>query len=64
MNYKFSFSGIFGSLDKNSAQRGLQIFTEVCASCHGLKHLAYRNLEELGYNKNQINKNVKLVFAI
>ena len=59
MNYKFSFNGIFGNIDKNSAQRGLQIFTEVCASCHGLKHLAYRNLEEIGYNKNQINNIAK-----
>ena len=59
MDYKFSFNGILGSIDKNSAQRGLQIFTEVCASCHGMKHLAYRNLEEIGYNKNQINKIAK-----
>ena len=55
MQYKFSFDGIFGSLDKNSAQRGLQVFTEICSSCHGLDHLAYRNLEEIGYNKTQIN---------
>jgi len=55
MQYEFSFDGIFGSLDKNSAQRGLQVFTEICSSCHGLDHLAYRNLEEIGYNKKQIN---------
>ena len=55
MDYGFTFNGILGSLDKNSAQRGLQVFTEVCASCHGLKHLAYRNLEEIGYNKSQID---------
>ena len=57
--FNFSFNGIFGSIDKNSAQRGLQIFTEVCASCHGLNHLAYRNLEDIGYNKNQINNIAK-----
>ena len=51
MQYNFSFNGILGSIDKNSAQRGLQVFTEICASCHGLKHLAYRNLEDIGYNK-------------
>ncbi len=59
MQYNFSFNGIFGSIDKKSAQRGFQVFTEVCASCHGLKHLAYRNLEDLGYNKNQINSIAK-----
>jgi ubiquinol-cytochrome c reductase cytochrome c1 subunit len=59
MQYNFSFNGIFGSIDKKSAQRGLQVYTEVCASCHGLKHLAYRNLEEIGYNKSQINSIAK-----
>ena len=59
MQYNFSFNGIFGSIDKKSAQRGLQVFTEVCASCHGLNHLAYRNLEDIGYNKNQINSIAK-----
>ena len=59
MQYNFSFNGIFGSIDKKSAQRGLQVFTEICASCHGLKHLAYRNLEDIGYNKNQINSIAK-----
>ncbi len=53
--YPFSFSKPLGKIDKNSAQRGLQVYIEVCASCHGLKHVAYRNLEGLGYNKDQIN---------
>ena len=59
MEYDFTFNGILGTIDKNSAQRGLQIYTQICASCHGLKHLAYRNLEEIGYNKNQINNIAK-----
>ena len=53
--YPFSFSKPLGKIDKNSAQRGLQVYLEVCASCHGLKHVAYRSLEGLGYNKDQIN---------
>ena len=53
--HDFSFNGILGSFDKQSAQRGLQVYSEICASCHGLKHVAYRNLKELGYNKDQIN---------
>ena len=59
MKFNFSFGGILGGFDKNSAQRGLQVYTEICASCHGLKHLAYRNLEEIGYNKSQINNIAK-----
>ena len=54
--YPFSFSKPLGKIDKNSAQRGLQVYVEVCASCHGLKHVAYRSLEGLGYNKDQINR--------
>ena len=54
--YPFSFSKPLGKIDKNSAQRGLQVYIEVCASCHGLKHVAYRSLEGLGYNKDQINR--------
>ena len=36
-----------------------KFITEICASCHGLKHLAYRNLEDIGYNKDQINEYAK-----
>ena len=54
--FDFEFNNFYGTIDKNSAQRGLQIYLEVCSSCHGLKYLAYRNLSGLGYNKDQINK--------
>ncbi|MDG1826079.1 MAG: cytochrome c1 [Henriciella sp.] len=37
-----------GQIDKESAQRGFQVYKEVCASCHGLKLLSYRNLGEKG----------------
>ncbi len=55
-NFNFEFNNFYGKIDKNSAQRGLQVYIEVCSSCHGLKYLAYRNLSEIGYNKEQINK--------
>lgn len=54
-NYNFSFNNFYGKIDKNSAQRGLQVYIEICSSCHGMKHLAFRNLTEIGYNKSQIN---------
>ncbi|MDC3067680.1 cytochrome c1 [Paracoccaceae bacterium] len=47
-NVDFSFEGVFGTYDKNQLQRGLQVFTEVCAGCHGLTHVAYRNLGDPG----------------
>ena len=47
-NVDFSFEGVFGTYDKKQLQRGLQVFTEVCAGCHGLTHVAYRNLGDKG----------------
>lgn len=43
-DYAFSFEGPFGSYDQNQLQRGLKIFTEVCAACHGLKYVPLRTL--------------------
>ncbi len=43
-DYSFSFEGPFGSYDQNQLQRGLQIFTEVCSACHGLKQVPIRTL--------------------
>ena len=53
--YNFTFNNFYGKIDNNSAQRGLQVYIEICSSCHSLKHLAFRNLSELGYNKEQIS---------
>ncbi|MBN2760815.1 MAG: cytochrome c1 [Rhodobacteraceae bacterium] len=46
IDYAFSFEGPFGTYDRNQLQRGLQVFTEVCASCHGLEKVAFRNLSD------------------
>jgi len=50
----WSFEGVFGKFDKQSAQRGFQVYSEVCAGCHGLRLVAYRNLMELGYSDAQV----------
>ena len=44
----WSFKGIFGKFDRGSLQRGYQVYTEVCASCHSMKYVSYRNLFEPG----------------
>ena len=44
----FSFEGPFGSFDRNQLQRGLQVFTEVCSACHGLKFVPIRTLGDRG----------------
>ena len=44
----WSFKSFFGKFDRASLQRGYQVYNEVCASCHSLKYLSYRNLSEKG----------------
>ena len=47
-DFRFSFEGPFGRYDQAQLQRGLQVYTEVCAACHGLKFVTYRELAEEG----------------
>jgi ubiquinol-cytochrome c reductase cytochrome c1 subunit len=47
----WSFEGPFGTYDRASAQRGLQVYKEVCAGCHSLNLIHYRNLMDLGYGE-------------
>ena len=44
----WSFKGPFGKFDRGALQRGYQVYTEVCSSCHSMKYLSYRNLAEKG----------------
>ena len=45
---EWSFSGIFGTFDRASAQRGFQVYKEVCSNCHSMRLAYYRNLEGIG----------------
>lgn len=51
---EWSFSGIFGTFDRGSLQRGWQVYHEVCSSCHSLKFIAFRNLEKIGLTAEQV----------
>jgi len=50
----WSFDGPFGTYDRAAAQRGFQVYKEVCSACHGLSLVAYRNLQELGLSENAV----------
>ncbi len=50
----WSFSGAFGTYDKAALQRGYKIYRDVCASCHSMKRVRFRELSALGYNEDQI----------
>jgi ubiquinol-cytochrome c reductase cytochrome c1 subunit len=47
-NIRFSFEGPFGAFDQAQLQRGLQVYTEVCSACHGMKFVPFRSLAEAG----------------
>jgi cytochrome c1 len=54
---KWSFAGPFGKFDEAQLQRGFKIYREVCANCHSLDMLAFRNLADaggLGYSEAQV----------
>ena len=53
-NTRFSFDGIFGTYDRGAAQRGFQVYKEVCSACHAMKLLSYRNLRELGLSEAEV----------
>ena len=44
----WSFTGLTGTFDRSSLQRGYQVYKEVCSSCHSMKYLSYRNLGQKG----------------
>ncbi|MDA0703740.1 MAG: cytochrome c1 [Proteobacteria bacterium] len=50
----WGFQGIFGTYDRGALRRGLQVYQGVCASCHGLKYIAFRNLQDVGFTEDEV----------
>jgi ubiquinol-cytochrome c reductase cytochrome b/c1 subunit len=44
----WSFAGWFGKYDQGQLQRGLKIYKEVCAACHSMEMVSFRNLADPG----------------
>lgn len=51
---RWSFDGVFGTYDRAAQQRGFQVYKEVCAACHAVKHLYFRDLTQIGYSEDQV----------
>lgn len=51
---KFQSEGTFGSIDLAAAQRGFAVYQGVCASCHGMSNVHYRDLQALGLTQEQV----------
>lgn len=50
----WSFAGMFGTFDRAALQRGYQVYKEVCAACHSMRLLSYRNLAALGFKEDEV----------
>ena len=50
----WSHDGVFGAFDRAAAQRGLQVYREVCSVCHGLQFVAFRNFADLGFSEDEV----------
>jgi ubiquinol-cytochrome c reductase cytochrome c1 subunit len=51
---EWSFSGLFGTFERGAAQRGFQVYREVCAGCHSVRQIDFRHLAGIGYDEEQI----------
>lgn len=54
-NMEWSFAGPFAHWELGQLQRGLKVYTEVCAACHALDLVYYRDLSALGYSDSQVS---------
>ncbi len=66
-DYAFSFEGPFGSYDQFQLQRGLQVYTEVCAACHGLRYVPLRTLSDpqgVGLPEDQVRAYAEQFFEV
>jgi ubiquinol-cytochrome c reductase cytochrome c1 subunit len=52
--HKWSFNGITGTFDRAALQRGFKVYREVCAGCHSMKLLYYRDLIDIGFSEAQV----------
>jgi ubiquinol-cytochrome c reductase cytochrome c1 subunit len=51
---KWPHQGLTGTYDRAALQRGFQVYKEVCAACHAMKYLSYRDLKQLGYSDAEV----------
>ena len=58
-----SSDGPFGKYDNAQLQRGFQVYKEVCAACHGLSLVTFRDLAAIGYKEGQV-KTIAAEWAI
>ncbi len=51
---EWQYEGPFGTFDRGAIRRGMQVYQEVCASCHSLEYVAFRTLASVGFSEDEI----------
>ena len=51
---KWGFNGFFGSYDQAQLKRGFQVYKDICAGCHSMKLLHYRDLQKIGFSEDEV----------
>jgi len=52
--HEWSFNGFFGTFDNSSIQRGFKVYREVCAGCHSMNLIYYRDLLDIGFSEDEV----------
>ena len=60
----FSFEGAFGKFDRTQLQRGYKVYKEVCATCHSMNFVSFRNLSEAGIFTEEQVKSLAASFTV
>lgn len=53
-DFRLASDGVFGRFDRAQLQRGFAVYQQVCANCHGLKYVSFRDLKDLGYSDPEV----------
>ncbi|HUN39606.1 MAG TPA: cytochrome c1 [Acetobacteraceae bacterium] len=54
LHQQWSWEGPFGTYNLADAQRGFQVYKDVCSTCHSMNDLHYRDLAGIGLSEDQI----------
>ena len=51
--YPWSHEGLFSAYDHRSIRRGFQVYQQVCATCHSMNQIHYRDLVGVAYTEDE-----------
>jgi len=52
--YPWSHDGMTAGFDRQSIRRGYQVYRGVCATCHSLNRIAWRNMQDVCYDEEEL----------